>query len=113
MQLLAIILVLAQAARASIIFCGERNAFLNIPHLIQMIASCNLLLPNTLMCWPQQYQEDIPMLAMEHLRAPMDLPRLHELPELDAQVHIDQDPATQMFWQPQCQNQSHPEALSS
>ena len=50
------------------------------------------------------------MLAMEPPKPPMDLLRLQKLPEPDAQVHLDQDLATLIHWQPQCQNQSRLEA---
>ena len=106
MKKLAILVSFTQAASASIIFCGEQKHLSKIHILTSLFY---LQLPSIPMCWQQQCQEAIPV--TERLNPPMELHLPKRLLELDALVHIDRDPATQMYCYPQCPNQSRLEEV--
>ena len=103
MKQLAILVSFTQAATASIIFCGEHK------HISKIHILTSLQLPSIPMCWQQQCQEAI--LVTELLIPPTELRLPKRLLELDALVHIDRDPATQMYCYPQCRNQSRLEEV--
>ena len=104
--LVTILVSFTQAATASIIFCGEQKHISKI-HILTSLFS--LQLPSIPMCWQPQCQEATSV--TELLKPPTELHLPKRLLELDALVHIDRDPATQMYCYPQCRNQSRLEEV--